>query len=120
VRVDDAAPSSEPTAVILARATEDLYHALPAEQRRQLADVPAVLARLQADAAALRAVDDADPSRIARLETAVTALENLRLDLLRLHAGRASMDELTIDIDRARDIARRVDAAAEVREPTPV
>jgi serine/threonine-protein kinase len=120
VRTGDRAPSSEPTAVVLARATEDLYHALPGDQRRQLADVPALLVRLQADVASLRASDDADPARAARLETAVTALENLRLDLLKLHAGRASVDELTADIDRARDLSRRVDAVAEVEHPTPV
>jgi serine/threonine-protein kinase len=120
VRTHERAPSAEPTAVVLARATEELYHALPGDQRRQLADVPALLVRLQADVASLRASDDADPRRAARLETAVTALENLRLELLKLHAGRASVDELTADIDRARDLSRRVDAAAEVEHPTPV
>jgi len=122
VRTGQAVPSAEPTAVVLARATEDLYHALPGDQRRQLADVPALLARLQADAAALHAMDEAAPARAARLETAVTALENLRLDLLKLHAGRASVAELTADVERAREIGRRVDAAAEVEleHPTPV
>ncbi len=119
VRTEQVAPSAEPTAVLLARATEDLYHALPGEQRRRLADVPALLARLQADAAVLHRLDVADPSKAERLASAVTAIENLRLDLLRLHAGRASVDELTADIARARDLAQRVDAALEMREPTP-
>ncbi len=120
VRTSAASPSGEPTAVLLARATEDLYHALPGDQRRQLADVPALLARLQADAAALHMLDESDPSKAERLETAVTALENLRLDLLRLHAGRASVNELTADIERARELARRVDAVVETDTPTPV
>ena len=120
VKTQQMVPSAEPTAVLLARATEDLYHALPGEQRRRLGEVPALLARLQSDAAALHQLDGADPSKAERLATAVTAIENLRLDLLRLHAGRASVDELTADIDRARDLARRVDAALEMPEPTPV
>ena len=128
VRGNDESPSPEPTAVVLAHAAEDLYHALPGEQRRQLADVPALLVRLQADVTTLRALDDADPTKAPRIEAAVTALENLRLDLLKLHAGRVSMDELTADLDEARSIGRRVDevadAEAEVdsdfRTPTPV
>ncbi|HEY5219860.1 MAG TPA: hypothetical protein VIJ16_08620, partial [Gemmatimonadaceae bacterium] len=106
-------PSAEPTAVVLARATEDLYHALPAEHRRRLGDMPKVIAGLEADAAVLRQLDGADPARAARLETAVAALENLRLDLLRLHAGQRSIDELTADIGRVHEIARRVDAMAD-------
>ncbi len=120
VRSGDTAPSAEPTAVLLARATEDLYHALPGEQRRRLSGVPELLARLQADAAALHELDEANPARATRLEAAVTALENVRLDLLRLHAGRASLDELTADLEQAREVARRVDAAEELRDPTPV
>jgi eukaryotic-like serine/threonine-protein kinase len=119
VRAARLAPSAEPTAVLLARATEDLYHGLPGELRRQLAEVPALLARLQADAAALRQLDPADPVRASRLSTTVTAIENLRLDLLRLHAGQVLPDELTADLDRARELGRRVDAVAEAREPTP-
>ncbi|MGH7669861.1 MAG: hypothetical protein ACRENQ_10255, partial [Gemmatimonadaceae bacterium] len=128
VRVGNASPSPEPTAVVLAHAAEDLYHALPGEQRRLLADVPAVLARLQADATALRALDDADPTKRPRLESAVTALENIRLDLLKLHAGRVSVDDLTADLNEVRNIGRRMDAVAEAqsevatdfRTPTPV
>ncbi len=125
VHVRNAAPSTEPTAVLLARATEDLFHALPAVQREQLRDVPTLLASLEADAAALTRLPTADPARARRLETVVTALENLRLDLLRLHAGRASVDALTADLNRARALAQRVDAVVAERsppvdEPTPV
>jgi serine/threonine-protein kinase len=118
-RIDHAAPSAEPTAVLLARATEDLYHALPGDTRRQLADIPALLMRLQADAAALHALDDADPAKAPRLEAAVAALENIRLDLLKLHSGRGSLSELTADLDRVRDVEHRVDALVELRTPTP-
>ena len=128
VRAGDESPSPEPTAVVLAHAAEDLYHALPGEQRRQLAEVPGLLVRLQADVTMLRALDDADPTKAPRIEAAVIALENLRLDLLKLHAGRVSLDELTADLDQARNIGRRVDAVAEaeaevesdVGTPTPV
>ncbi|HEX8724857.1 MAG TPA: serine/threonine-protein kinase [Gemmatimonadaceae bacterium] len=123
VRDGDVPLSVEPTAVLLARATEDLFHALPGYQREQLAEVPALLAKLQSDAEALRRLDDADPGKASRLEAAVAALENLRLDLLRLQAGRATVQELTADIDRARDVGRMVDAIAELAtdapDPTP-
>ena len=46
----------------------------------------------------------------SRLKSAVAALENIRLDLLRLHAGVGSHDELTADLERARGIADMVDA----------
>jgi len=66
-------PSAEPTAVVLARATEDLYHALPAEHRRRLGDMPKVIAGLEADAAVLRQLDGADPARLRRDLLALSA-----------------------------------------------
>lgn len=46
----------------------------------------------------------------ARLSSAVAALENLRLDLLRLKAGAGSMDELSANLTQARRIAEEIDA----------
>ena len=40
----------------------------------------------------------------------MTALEALRLDLMRLHAGKASLDELTQDVAEARRIGEEIDA----------
>ncbi len=45
----------------------------------------------------------------SRMESAVAALENIRLDLLRLHAGVGSHEELTADLERARAIGDMVD-----------
>ena len=45
-----------------------------------------------------------------RLATAVAALENLRLDLLRLRAGAGTVDELSANLTQARRIAAEVDA----------
>jgi len=45
-----------------------------------------------------------------RLATAVAALENLRLDLLRLKAGAGSVDELSANLTEARRIAAEIDA----------
>ena len=118
----------EPTVLALGRAADALFDALPAHDRARLGDVPALVDRLQADALALRARAD-DPAAAARLQTAVAALEAVRLDLLRVHAGSRSIDDLTRSVDAARALGARVDAelAARdevarllLREPTPV
>jgi predicted Ser/Thr protein kinase len=49
----------------------------------------------------------------ARLATSVAALENLRLDLMRLKAGVATLDELSADLAAARDIQAEIDLAIE-------
>ncbi|MCZ6915721.1 MAG: hypothetical protein O7I93_02990, partial [Gemmatimonadetes bacterium] len=46
----------------------------------------------------------------ARLEEAVAALENLRLDLLRLHAGVGSPDDLTAALEKGREMGDAIDA----------
>ena len=48
-----------------------------------------------------------------RLKDAVAALETIRLNLLRLHAGTGSVRSLTTDLGLARDIAREIDAHIE-------
>ena len=94
-----------PTALLLGEAAERLFQALPAEQRRAFADLPAVIERLQADALA-----PADGTAAkARRSTALAAMESLRLDLLRLQAGEVQRDQLTQDLDAARRLARSVD-----------
>jgi serine/threonine-protein kinase len=50
-----------------------------------------------------------------RLATAVAALENIRLDLLRLKAGAGSVDELTADLSAARQLGRDIEAAVAAR-----
>ncbi len=113
----EALPAAgEHTEVVLSEVAESLYAALPPEQRQRLGDVPTLIAKLEADALALRQQSD-DPAAAARLATAVAALETLRLDLLRLHAGSASLDELTRDLEAAHQVGEEIDAeVAGVRE----
>lgn len=46
-----------------------------------------------------------------RLAMAVAALENIRLDLLRLKAGVGTVDQLTADLNAARDLQQEIDLA---------
>ena len=122
--VAPALPSAgEPTALAVGRAVDALFDALPREQRAHLRDVPQLIERLEADALALRAhPDDAHASR--RLSTVVATLETLRLDLLRLHAGSATLEELTAHVEAARNIGAEIDARLDVERlldesPTP-
>jgi serine/threonine-protein kinase len=113
----EALPAAgERTEVALGDAAGQLFAALPKEQRERVGDVPAVVARLEADALALRERMN-EPGVAERLATAVAALETLRIDLLRLHAGNASLDELTQDLEAARRVGEDIDAEVEgVRE----
>ena len=49
----------------------------------------------------------------ARLAETVAALETIRLSLLHLHAGKVSVQSLTTDLGKARDIASGVDLLME-------
>jgi eukaryotic-like serine/threonine-protein kinase len=55
-------------------------------------------------------LDDARAAVRLRLTSAVAALENVRLGLLRLHAGVGSPDNLTEDLVKAREIGDAIDA----------
>jgi eukaryotic-like serine/threonine-protein kinase len=111
-----ALPSVERTELLLGRSVLSAYDALPAEARRQAADLPQVLERLEADADALRTRGDTT----GRLAETVAALEHLRLALWRLQAGEGSGPDLTLALERAREIGSHVDrrlaAAREVRD----
>jgi hypothetical protein len=48
-----------------------------------------------------------------RLKDAVAALETIRLNLLRLHAGTGSVRNLTTDLGLAREVARSISAQVE-------
>jgi serine/threonine-protein kinase len=121
-RVQARPVAGESTALAVGGAIDALYSALPPEQRNAVRDLPSVVRRLEAHALALRA---GNPESVPedRMEAVVSALESVRLELLRLHAGSGSMDSLTRDLDAARQIGHAVDAAMEVRallRPTPV
>jgi predicted Ser/Thr protein kinase len=119
-RVPSQPSVGEPTALAIGRAADALFEELPDDLRRRFAEVPALVARLEADALALRE-RTSDPARDERFRSAVAALEAVRLDLLRLHARTADPGELTAHIDEARrlgdDIARELEALGEVNEP---
>ena len=142
------------TETALGVAASELFAALPKAYREQLSELPATVAALEARAADARAEIDvlaalaaSGPDDAGALETrrktaaahlaeSVAALEGIRLDLLRLHAGASDLAPLTTLIDAARllgdDVRRLVEAQPEVdaasvrralgpaRIPTPV
>ena len=120
------------TELSLGMAAEQLFHSLPKESRQALGDVPALLARLQNDAQLLRkrydelqeAVgdlgDDASSGEYAdlrgardaihaKLGDAVGALETIRLNLLRLHAGSGTVAGLTTHLGIAAEVSDQVE-----------
>jgi serine/threonine-protein kinase len=125
-----------PTEAALGVAAGELFAALPSAYREQLTELPAMVAALEARAAEARAEMDvvaalaptgsADADVLesrrqvaaAHLAESVAALEAIRLDLLRLHAGTGDLAPLTTLIDAARvlgkDIRQLADAQREV------
>ncbi|MDB4880452.1 MAG: protein kinase [Gemmatimonadetes bacterium] len=122
------------TEAALGVAASELFAALPRAYREQLAELPATVAALEARAAEARAELDVvaalAPSgsdggvlelrrrtAAARLGETVAALEGVRLDLLRLHAGAGDLAPLTTLLDAARalgdDVGRLADARRE-------
>jgi eukaryotic-like serine/threonine-protein kinase len=126
------------TEAALGVAASELFALLPKAYRDQLADLPATVAALEAHAAEARAEldvvaalapsesNDANALAVRRekakghLAETVAALENIRLDLLRLHANANDLAPLTTLIDAARlvgeDVTRLADAHREVED----
>jgi hypothetical protein len=119
------------TELSLGLAAEELYEQLPKKVRAELSGLPPMLRRLQDDAQALRARyekvqealadlgDAATSAEFGDLRTArdvvqaklaetVGALETIRLDLLRLHAGSGTVAGVTTHLDLAADISAEV------------
>ncbi len=121
------------TEAALGVAADELFDALPKPYQEQLAELPAIVAALGARAAAARAEIDqvaalagagASNAEVlagrraiaaAHLGESVGALERIRLDLLRLHAGASDLAPLTTLIDAARRIGDDVDRLAAAR-----
>ena len=120
------------TELSLGMAAEQLFDSLPKETRHALGDIPGVLKRLQDDAQELRkrheSVNDAiveagdaassteyaevreiRDSFKARLSDAVGALETIRLNLLRLHAGSTTVESVTTHLDLAAEVSAEVE-----------
>jgi len=138
-----------PTEMLLLKAVETAVGALPSAQRDALGDADGLARKLARQIASLRAegqrVDAREAAALllrdsaarhqqlesvraeratqqARLKTAMTALECLRLDVLQMGADRSDSG-LTDQLEQVRDVQRRVDAARDVRQllrtPTP-
>ncbi len=126
------------TEAALGAALGELFAALPDAFRVDLAELPATVEALEAHAAAARAELDvvaalapsgtADSELLAvrrataagQLAASVAALENIRLDLLRLHAGAGDVAPMTTLLDAARvlsqDAVRLAAAQQEVHD----
>ncbi len=124
------------TEAALGVAASELFAALPKEYREQFAELPAIVAALEARAAEARAEVEVVAALVpsgsadsevlaarkkaaaAHLAESVAALEGIRLDLLRLHAGAADLAPLTTLMDAARligeDLSRLAEAQREV------
>ena len=102
-------------------AAAELFAALPSAYRDQLDELPALVASLEAQAAEARAEievvaamapSESDAEVLAarrnaakeHLAESVAALESIRLDLLRLHAGASDLAPLTTLMDAARRV----------------
>ena len=130
-----------PTEVLLVRAVESAVGALKPAHRETLGSADAVAHALAREASALREqghrLDEREADALvlrdaseradalesvrheretvnARLRTAMTALESLRLDVLQLAAD-DSGGNLTVQLEQVREVQRRVDAAMDVR-----
>jgi serine/threonine-protein kinase len=121
------------TEAALGVAAGELFAALPKPYREQLAELPAMVAALEARAAEARAEieligslaaagsSDAGALEVRRaaasshLAESVAALEGIRLDLLRLHAGASDLAPLTTLIDAARVLGDDVNRLADAR-----
>jgi serine/threonine-protein kinase len=124
-----------PTEMAIGLAASRLFEELPKETRRTLAGLPETLKGLEEDARVLRAHvkelsgvlmeigdDPATPGHDARarvraeveatrdaaesrLRAAVTALETIRLGLLRMHAGESVVQSVTMELEAAKDLS---------------
>jgi serine/threonine-protein kinase len=107
-----ALPSADATEIVLGRAAVDLFNSLPPDVRERFPDAPSLIHRLEHRAETLRLQGAAE----AELTLTVAALENVRLGMLRLQAGAATLDDLTLYLERARDIGERVSAEVAARQ----
>lgn len=114
-----ALPSADATEFVLGRSTLAAYEALSDEVRREAREVPDVVERLEDRAERLRARGETGEP----LNETMAALENLRLAMLKLQAGMASVNDLTFQLERAKAIGEAVDrrlaALREVEEIAP-
>ncbi len=136
-----AAMTHRATELSLGLAAEQLFESLPRETREALGNLPIVLKRLGEDATSLRARHNEISEALAaggeassgaacaevratrdqlhaRLGDVVSSMETIRLQLLRLHAGTATVQSVTTHLGLAADVSdevqRLIEAHAEV------
>ena len=107
-----ALPSADATEMVLGRSTMAAFDALPEEARGQAGEIRSVVDRLEARAERLRAQGDTGDS----LNHTVAALEKLRLVMLKVQAGLASVEDLTGVLQEAKEIGAAVDRRIEAGE----
>ena len=140
------ASAHRPTEMAIGLAADRLYDELPKTLRRELQALPGIVQRLEEDARQMRhQVEELDgilaeigdaPTQVGateravlgeelvgtrdeaqhRLTEAVSALETIRLGLLRLHAGDGTVEGLTSDLGTAGEVSREIGRLLEGRE----
>ena len=136
-RSSTAAVTHRATELSLGLAAEQLFESLPKEARRHLAALPDVMHRLQEDAQLLRkkhnelsdAVASSTPGTPeyvkvrqirdemqAKLTETIAALETIRLNLLRLHAGSGNVQSLTTHLNLAAQVSASVERLVSAHE----
>ncbi|HEX5972153.1 MAG TPA: serine/threonine-protein kinase [Gemmatimonadaceae bacterium] len=121
------------TEAALGVAASELFAALPKPYREQLGELPATVEALEARAAEARAeiellaslaasgagdagvLDARRQAASKHLADSVAALEGIRLDLLRLHAGASDLAPLTTLIDGARVLGDELNRLADAQ-----
>ena len=145
-RALSAGGAHRPTEVAIGIAADRLFEELPKSLRRELQGLPETIKRLGADAknmrqqveelsAVLAEIGD-DRERVGAEERgklradveqtrdeamhgmtdAVSALETIRLGLLRLHAGNGDVESLTLELGSARDISAAIERLLDGQE----
>jgi serine/threonine-protein kinase len=116
-----------PTESALGIAAGELFESLPRAYREQLKELPAIVASLEARAEVeLLGATESSESEVdvlaerrsaakAHLAESVAALESIRLDLLRLHAGASDLAPLTTLMDAAGRIGEDMNRLAEAQ-----
>ena len=109
-----ARASDAPTEVLLVRSAADLFDALPPAIRAELEPGRKIIEHIHAHIGRLH-----EREASADRSAAIAALENIRLQLLRLHAGLASPADVTRNLEAARELERRISAILEVEDIAP-
>ncbi len=133
-----ASTTHRATEMAIGMAAGELFASLPKSTQKALGDVPAIVDNLQKDATSLRtridrlneslgeAGEAAAGPEYAQLRAlseelterhrkVITTLETTRLNLLRLHAGAATVDGLTTHFDLADEVSNEVRRLLEAR-----